>query len=162
MLPAGVEIGPALPDMADALAADLRPADRTELTAASGRTDYAAMLHEDLSAAHTAFIFTLRGELGGVFGWEPAKDGTAGIWALGTSAVDRHAKLFVTAADAVIATLLDRFTVLHNVVHARNIRAVRWLRYAGAVFGRPLTAPESGELFIPFFITEPSRCAVSP
>ena len=149
----GVLIDAATPLHARLVAAKLRPADVEELRAAGVEGDLADHLAADVEHDSMAWVAWLNHELAVIFGAVPAPDESyAVIWALGTDAVDRHPLLFIAAADEVLRQLLGRFPVLSNLVHNRNTRAVRWLKYAGAQFSEPVTLP-NGEVFIPFHLT---------
>jgi RimJ/RimL family protein N-acetyltransferase len=55
-------------------------------------------------------------------------------WLLGTSELRRHARLFATAAPALIKAMHERYSRLTNYVHADNLVSIRWLSRLGFDF----------------------------
>jgi hypothetical protein len=58
-------------------------------------------------------------------------------WMLGTDALNRHARLLVRIAPAVVAYMHALYPTLYNWVDARNRRSVKWLKALGFRLGDP-------------------------
>ena len=81
--------------------------------------------------------------------------GDTGVpWALGTDAMHRHRRVLVRWAPSYIRTMLAIYPRLINMVHARNVEAVRWLRRAGFVVHPPVAHIGTGEPFSVFEMGE--------
>lgn len=70
-------------------------------------------------------------------------------WLLATPALS--ARDLLREGPRFITRMHEKFAKLLNMVHARNERACRWLKWAGFRLGTPLPHGPNQELFIPFF-----------
>jgi ribosomal protein S18 acetylase RimI-like enzyme len=71
-----------------------------------------------------------------MFGVAPI-DMLAGLgqpWLVTTNAVARHERVFLRRCRPVVAAMLDSYPRLTNIVHADNVRAIKWLRWLGFKF----------------------------
>ena len=62
-------------------------------------------------------------------------DGAGQIWLLLTDDGAKQHKALVRLGKRYVAAAARHFPILHNRVHADNIRAIRWLSYLGFVIG---------------------------
>lgn len=116
------------------VAAHLRDADRAEIAAHSGRLPVDAIMG---SARHSDLALTVcdaTSTPAAVFGVAPG----GCIWLLGTDALVQPplAKQFLRECRRHVALLQERYPLLHNVIDARNVVHIRWLRWMGFVFIR--------------------------
>lgn len=143
----------------------MRGDDAQEL-AASGLSKREGLL-QSMALSTFAFTFFLCGEMAGMWGVWPAFPPTTalgtepvvGVWLLTTTAVDRHPKAFLKASRAVLASLLDKYPALVNVVDARYERAIRWARHLGF---EVLQAVPHGPLAMPFHPIRIRRTSWAP
>ena len=80
--------------------------------------------------------------------------GTASIWELGTTAIDRFPKHFVRNCRRAMRLVVDAIPAadtFYNFIPAGNARSRRWLESLGARFGDPTLTP-SGAAILPFTI----------
>ncbi len=84
-----------------------------------------------------------------------ADKGTASIWLLGTSAIDRHPKEFMRACRPALARIMADMPdvdLFFNFIPETNARSFRWLEALGAKFSDPWTR-EDGVVIRGFHIT---------
>lgn len=137
-------VRPAVLADADALAAQLRAADRREI-AALGQTPQAA-LREGVSISDQVYtVRTRSGELAAIFGVAP-HPGEARVgapWMMGSDALATVAIPFLRRSAAWVDALGAGRDLLINAVDARNQLHIRWLGWAGFTFvGRRPRGPE--------------------
>lgn len=154
-----VEIRPARPADAEALAPLLRAADRAEVLASDGLAPLPA-LRRSLALSGEAHAGFLEGELAVLFGVRRASmTGRRGIpWLLSGPAVARHPRAFLRASRAVVAGWRADYSHLGNWVDARYGQALRWLAWLGFTLhpARPY-----GALGLPFHPFEMEGRAVT-
>jgi hypothetical protein len=147
-LPAAVEFRAPQPGDAAAVAADLRDADLAEIIAA-GLDDVEGVIQEGIDHSALCWTATVNGRPVMVFGvreW----DGCGAPWLLGTEELLRHKGAVIGQAPAYIDLMLQAFPVLINHVHAKNDKAVRWLKRVGFKLAAPEPHPVTGEPFQQF------------
>lgn len=141
-----VEVAPATPADAAWVEANLRAADAAEMRAlARGPGEVLRCVER----SRWALAARVDGTPACVFG---LADG-AGVgvpWLLGTDLVAQHRRVLVRHAPAYIGQMLAESGRLWNVVHARNLQAVRWLRRAGFTLHPEQPHPITGEPVQPF------------
>lgn len=72
-------------------------------------------------------------------------------WMVGSTELDRHAVALVRRSRPAVATMRDVYHSLANLVDARNIAAIRWLRWCGfTVFEEPIIHGPDRLPFHPF------------
>ncbi len=71
-------------------------------------------------------------------------------WLLGTEELDRHPKQLLRSAGRVLKTMQRNYDRLHNYVHAKNDKSIRFLRHMGFAIGEPERWGVTGELFCEF------------
>lgn len=133
------------------LAPRLRRADREEVEAA-GVTPLDALLG-GLDRATWAYSVVVDGEVAAIIGVSPMGLllGEVGIpWLLGSNALLKEWRRMCKAAPEWIKHMHYYYPVLVNMVHAKNVLAVKWLRHAGFTVHEPTIRMPSGELFCLF------------
>lgn len=127
-----VEVAPVEPWHVDDLLAGVRQADVAEFWAAAHLTP-AEGLAQSLRFANEAWAGLHRGQVLCIFGVSGGSmlvpDGVP--WMLAHRRLDRHARAFLRDCRPAVAAMLDRYRHLSNYVDARNICAIRWLRWLG-------------------------------
>lgn len=138
----------------EALLADLRQADRAELEALVGPGQEAKMLDRSIDASLSCWAYTVNGELAAIFGVAPVSvlEGQGLPWMLGTSLIERFPGAFIRQCRPYIARMLAVCPSLVNVVDARNVRSIAWLKRMGFTVlpAEPMGA--AGLPFHPFFL----------
>lgn len=139
------------------LAATMRAEDAAECAALAGLRPLEA-LRRSLGVSTTAFAAECEGELMAIGGVAPGPLQTLlgpaafdVIWLLTSEAVDRHQRAFWKASRLMVAELRTRHPVLTNLVDARYMAALRWVRRLGAEVRSPVLAGVEGRLFHPIF-----------
>jgi len=131
-----------------------RKADRDEVKAASGREPL-DVLREGVDLSTESYVLrTPEKEPAAILGVVPASIGGWGevgaIWMLGTDAIQKHRFHFHRACLPFIDSVNRRWGVLANLVDARNLLHIRWLRSLGFTFSAPVIAGVEQRPFIPF------------
>lgn len=132
----------------------LRSEDRLELKTASEGAPTWVSLTNCLAESDTALAaFDGNGHpvmLGGI-----KKVGPTGyVWGVATDAIKDHIRDIAFLTKPLFTSWFTRFGVneLRNHSLATNTLHHRWLKWAGAVFGKPEPVGPNGELFVPFTI----------
>ena len=111
---------------------NLRPADRAEIAAASGRTPDIAVI-DGLRRSRRAFVARIDGAPAALWGVGTA-DMLSGLgvpWLVGTPVLDAQPLRFARASRALLPDLTEGYSRLANRVDARHRRAVTWLQWLG-------------------------------
>lgn len=121
-------------DVAD-LAPRLRIEDVQEIRANSGETQLGGLMRSFVSSS-VCYTIRLEGVIVGMFGVVPTPEAGIGIvWFLGSPELfSRRSFTFLRHSKAWLNNLLDRFSILYNVVDARNVKHIAWLRWLGFTF----------------------------
>lgn len=126
------QIVPATREHALALAPEVRQADADEVWAAEHKTPEQALLHgvADSSDPRAGLV---NGRVVCVFGvGQLTLASDWGIpWMLASAEVEQHARAFLRMNIAYVREIRSQYRMLLNYVDARNIMAVRWLRWLG-------------------------------
>lgn len=152
---ANLDIREIEPGDAEALLADLRPADRDECDALVGPGRQAEMLERSVRASVAAWAAVVPGKgLMCLFGVCPTSliEGQGLPWMIGTRLVDRHPGAFIRASRPYISRMLALCPQLVNVVDARNVKSIAYLKRMGFTLlpAEPMGA--AGLPFHPFFL----------
>lgn len=117
---------------AQALVADMRPADRDEITASSG-PNLLATVQRAIGETPDCVACEFGGRLVSIGGAVPLSllSGEASPWMLGTSLFQRFPGRLTRAARTYLARMQQTYPHLVNYVDARNVQSVRWLRRLG-------------------------------
>lgn len=122
----------ATPAHAEELLAQLRPADRDEVEAASGNVErvvrQSLAVSDDPIAARDP-----NGGLIAIYGVAPVNllSDQASPWLLGTARMQTNAKAVLRDAREYLAFARERYPRMMNYVDARNRSSIRWLRKVG-------------------------------
>lgn len=142
------------PGDAEALLADLRPADAAECDALVGRGKRAETLAASIEQSLACWVLEVNGGVAAIFGVAPvsALGGQGLPWMLGTPLIDRFPGAFIRRCRPYIARMLAVCPSLVNVVDARNVRSIAWLKRMGFTVlpAQPMGA--EGLPFHPFFM----------
>lgn len=129
-----VEIRPATYWDVPYVVAKLRQADVDECHAL-GVNSIPDALWDGVALSDWAMCAEVRGVPAALFGvraWRDEKVGRVGVpWMVCTTAVGKHGRAVMRLAPDYIARMLRAYPRLTNRVHARNVRAVLWLRRMG-------------------------------
>lgn len=128
---AAYEIRPALIADAMFIASHARQADIDELWAAAHASPLSSMLRGmHNSEAVTCLFDGIPVCMYGVAA-QSLLLGVGVPWMVGTDAIDRHAMSFLRGSRAAVHGMLSKWSHLHNFVDARNVKAIRWLKFLG-------------------------------
>lgn len=138
----------AQPEHVEAIVADARHADVDELFAATGITPELAMW-KGLACSTHAWTGFFDDRPVCMFGVAPRSvlSGRGYPWLIGTNLMERHALVFLRECRPNLEQMKSAYNLLENYVDARNVKAVRWLRWLG--FDISPAAPY-GDLGLPF------------
>jgi hypothetical protein len=132
-----VQVQPAQPGDAEELAPRLRPADLREIQAAVGKDPYTALEQGRLQSGPCFAALDPEGIVMALFGASPhphrPEAGT--VWLLGSTSLMRNRFGFLRAAPYWLNRLHSRYRVLGNVIDARNVLHLRWLKWLGFELG---------------------------
>ena len=128
----------------------MRDIDRAECEA-KGRTPREG-LRVSLAGSRFALTAMVDGSPHAMFGvWEYSLAGSIGRpWFLGTDEVFNHPRELLLYGPRVVAFMHGSFRRLENVVSARNVRALAFLRKLGFEVGSDVVV-EGGEPFLKFW-----------
>ena len=128
----------------------LRQADRRELIAAAGD----AWTAIDTSIVNSEACYRVSGDKGQplVLYGRCKVDGIPGrlIWCVATDELKPYEREFARVSRKILQEWAEEFGILWNAVGEFNEPAMRWLKWCGAEFGKPLDM--GGEKFIRFYI----------
>lgn len=131
------------------LAAHMRPADVDECRA-FGRGAADALTH-GLCSSLWALTAIVEGEPHAMMGVSPLNmiEGLGVPWMLGTERIYDHGRDLVRHTPAILGEMLATFPRLENFVSTGNVRAIRFIRFAGFEF-RPEISNVGGVPFVRF------------
>lgn len=120
------------------IAEHLRPSDRREIEAASGRAPL-EVIKESVTMSPHCFAGLLNNVPAGIGGVAAAAwTGSIGVpWLVGTPQMTKHAKLFVSTTAKFLSQMENLYDAFINYVDARNAPALRWLKSLGFVILPP-------------------------
>lgn len=146
---AEIEIRQARDGDADALLSNLREQDRIELEALMGPGAERETLQKAMRDSSLMWVGTVDGEVACMFGVVPVSllGGQGVPWLLGTPLIDKNRGAFIKRNRAYIARMLDACPHLVNIVDARNIKSIAWLKRMGFVIHDARPWGRSGEPF---------------
>lgn len=133
------------------IAANMREMDRREC-AALGRSPKEA-LRGGLRCSLSAFTALEGGRPQAMFGVVPdaLMGGRGTVWFLGTEGVFRHGRELLTYGPLFVASWLETFASLSNIIMVENVKAIRLLERWGFVIEAKVQM-RGGEAFVPFRI----------
>lgn len=146
-----VEVRDLMPSDVFAVMAELRDADRDEISALVGAEGVLDAIDTSVAQSARSWTLTDDGSPIAVFGVAPTElEGVGMPWLVGTQRIVRRQRSFMRLCAAYIPAMHALFPVLMNIVDARNTRAIAWLRHVGFEFGPPANVGVEGRLFYPF------------
>lgn len=138
----------------DALASSMRAMDVKECALIAGLAPREA-LAECVAGSENASVAVIDGKVVCAFGSIANFMGDeAHPWMLCAEGVEHHARALLVCAPRFLAAMRKPGQRLHNVVHADNRPAIRFLRWLGFVFGE--TFAMKGERFVTFEMAAPA------
>lgn len=108
----------------------------------------ASVMQQCLSASRIIYQGKIDGELACIWGLVPPTimSNQAYIWLYTTEVADEHTFILVRYSQHMIEKMLEEFEALTGHCKAGDDRAIRWMKWLGAEFGKP-----QGKL-VPFVI----------
>ncbi len=141
---------PATRELAELLAPLMRAEDVAELRA-GGLTPLEGLL-QSIEGSDVAQAVMVGGQVGAMFGVGPlagVNERVGQVWFLTGRLMSKHPAAFVRLARPAIASMLELYPVLFNVIDARYAAAVRWVKWLGFEVGEPQPFGPAGVLFVP-------------
>lgn len=147
-----VEIVPATENHIRAISEMVRRADIEELWATSMRKPE-EVIREGVLASDKAMVGLVDGIP--VCIWGVVHDSIIGPigtpWMVATSALDKYARIFIRRCREEAMKSFEGYALLENYVHAKNVRAIQWLKWLGfSVSEEPEKYGMLNELFYRF------------
>lgn len=120
------------------IAARVRPADAAEIWSLYRQTPQECLV-ESFRISRLAWTGLIDGIPVCMFGVvQTDKIGRSGRpWMIGTDLLSRYEVVFLRRCREQVETMQMCFDSLENVVDARNVRAIKWLRWLGFSFSKP-------------------------
>ncbi len=135
-------VRPSLSDDVDHLSVNLRSADLEEI-AAHGEHDAHSALMAGLGSPDGCFTVISEQTPVAMFGTYPSDvEGVGFVWLLASPDIIRDKVQFLREARPWVLAFHDRYPVMTNVVHCRNLLHLRWLRWMGFQITRPMNINE--------------------
>jgi len=134
----------------------LRAADIREVWASHNHTPEQALVYS-FAVSHYCMTIVNKGIPTAMFGLAPDTLDKTTIWLLGTTGVPAMYVQFLRITKIFIPQMLDLYPrghQLYNYVDVRNDASIRWLTWAGALFGKPEPYGVEQRPFIPFTLTK--------
>lgn len=133
--------------------ANIRPADRDEADALLGPGKLDDGLGRCVENSVMLWTGTVGDEVAFVFGLSPVSMlGDQGVpWLVGTPLIDRHRGSFIRLSRSYIPRMLAAYPTLLNIVDARNVKSIAWLKRMGFTILPAEPAGVAGLPFHPFF-----------
>lgn len=133
------------------IAENLRECDRLEIEASTPMNP-SESIAQSIAASAACWTAVKDGAPIAVLGVTPISimRGIGSPWLIGTMECDRVFVPFVRLTRTYIPIMHSLFPVLENMVDARNVKSIRWLKRLGFVFGDAVEHSYSGMAFYPF------------
>lgn len=142
---------PAAAEDVEYVIANLRPGDRMELIAI-GDASAADLVRVSFAKALFCEVVLLDGVPAALYGLGTGIGGEHGCpWMVGTELADTFSASFVRKCRPMKSRMLGERASLVNLVHTKNKKAQRWLRWLGFHMEAPITIRATGERFLPFW-----------
>lgn len=135
-----------------ALAARMRAADIEECRA-FGVEDLQAAVEDSVRQSSWVRAAIVGHDLACIFGVVPRGTlitNTGAPWLLGTDTLIENRGAFMRLAPQYIAAMLSQYSRLENLVHARNTKAIAWLKRSGFALAPATFVGPTGESFYTF------------
>lgn len=127
-----VDLSTASPEDVFEMGDDIRTADRLECWAAGHLWAEEAIMR-GLASSTRAWTARADGKILSILGVEPASalTGLGRPWMVGTHALETYAVAAIRESRPALMVMHQLFPRLENWVDARNLKAIRWLRWLG-------------------------------
>lgn len=145
------QVLPVSVDEAEEIAAIVRQADIDEICEGL-ELDMVHALRMCFGGSLKASKIVVDGKIVAVFG-DSVHDMQLGVgvpWLISTVHVGTRARAFLKVCRGEVEEMLTRHRTLLNFVDARNVKAIRWLRWLGFEFFDPIPYGPKGLDFYPF------------
>lgn len=139
----------------DKLLPHIRQADRDECDALFGEGQIEDGLRKSIASSFLLWTYTVDENVAAIFGVCPATTlmGDMGVpWLVGTPLIDRSRGAFVKLSPRYISAMNMAFPRLLNVVDARNVKSIAWLKRMGFTLLDPVPVGVGQMPFHPFFL----------
>lgn len=138
---------------AEAVLANIRPADRDEADALLGPGNLESGIGKCVTDSVMLWTGAVGEEVAFVFGLAPVSMlGDQGIpWLVGTPLIDKHRGSFIRLSRSYISLMLAAYPTLLNIVDVRNVKSIAWLKRMGFTILPAEPAGVDGMPFYPFF-----------
>ena len=135
------------------IAKNMREADKMEIAATGTPDPYQALWMGHRQSEPTAYTVMADGKPISMFGVGPIegspKLGT--IWLLGTDDITNKCPFhFLRTSKRFLPTLLEPYHMVCNIVDSRNTVHIRWMKWLGFKFIRPIMFGPENRLFWEF------------
>lgn len=129
-----------------------RQADRDECDAMFGPGKFAGALGASIRSSVLIWTFEVHGKPAAIFGCTPISmlSGIGAPWLIGTYLVDKAPGALVRLSRLYIPKMQAAFPQLCNVVDARNVKSVAYLRLLGFHFAEAIPLGPERMPFYPF------------
>lgn len=128
------------------IACHMRAEDKKEILYQNDTPDNAVL--SSILYSHECFMYMEKGIPLCIYGITKTENGTC-IWMLASQEMERHPKALIRIGMAYIKDKVKEGPVF-NMISEDNIKALRYIRHAGAIFHTPIYI--HGHKFIPFEI----------
>jgi hypothetical protein len=115
------------------VAMDLRPQDEVEVRLCTGKSPVEVVV-ESVACSEASFLGYYGEDPVFVFGLTRLSDEVGAPWMLGTPQVEKATKRWLPKAQAIVEWMHNRYPVLTNIVHKKNTKSIRWLKWMGFQF----------------------------
>lgn len=131
-----IEIVPARPTHIGPIAHRMRAIDKVECAVFGHNPKEALRL--GLQSAALAWTALAGGQPVAMFGCSTISliDGSARVWMLMTDEADKHSVSLVRFGRIYTKAMHQHFSLLTNMVHADNVKSIRWLARLGYAIGQ--------------------------
>lgn len=116
------------------MADSLRPADRDEVYAATGRKPTEVLVEGIMFSRPALTIFDPALNPVAIYGVRPVAPGLGIVWLLGTPGILTHSREFLRRSSVELDRVCRDYKLVFNCVDERNKLHIRWLQWLGFTF----------------------------
>lgn len=129
------------------IAARLRAADLDEVMK-DYNTNVEGTICYGVAASDEVLVYEIEGLVICIGGVLRDQDGGGVVWQLGSPEIESHAKQYIRETRKIMRRWMKQYTLLHNLVGARNEVSLRYLKHLGYTIEPTVTL--LGERQVPF------------